>query len=255
MNADPAMAVENPFGRAAELAELQQKVRSGKSFLLHGESGAGKTHLIKIIAPKAPHMLYCADSANGQRVFESLARALVAARDPRLRHVCGRSGIESIQERPTLRLRGLVRDALREGRYSVVLDHLTRTSASLASDVRDLICCADTQVIAIARSAHMEDLGFLSSWFVLKSDRMAIRPFTPALASEFAELVAEQVGFWADNRGEFLRKVVELSGGLPGNIVSLIKMALLPRYRSSGHVKTSPLYIDFRLAWHAANAY
>ena len=32
-------------------------------------------------------------------------------------------------------------------------------------------------------------------------------------------------------------------------------MATLPKYRIDGHIKTSPLYIDFRLAWHAANAW
>ena len=100
----------------------------------------------------------------------------------------------------------------------------------------------------------MEDLGFLASCFSLRSDQMLIRSFPPDLAHEFAKQVAVRLGFYAENGGEFLEKVVASSGGQPGNMIALIKMALLPRYRTAEMIKFAPLYIDFRLAWHAANA-
>ena len=76
-------------------------------------------------------------------------------------------------------LRGLVLDSLREGDYRVVLDHLQETAAGLAADVREIIFRGDTPVTGVARSAHMEDLGFLTSCFMLRSDQMSIRPFAP----------------------------------------------------------------------------
>jgi hypothetical protein len=53
---------------------------------------------------------------------------------------------------------------------------------------------------------------------------------------------------------EFIERVVDLGQGSPGAIVRMLEMALRPKYRLDGYVKTSPLYIDFRLAWHAENA-
>ena len=48
---------------------------------------------------------------------------------------------------------------------------------------------------------------------------------------------------------------MDVSHGSPGAIIRMVEMATLPKYRIDGHIKTSPLYIDFRLAWHAANAW
>jgi len=145
-------------------------------------------------------------------------------------------------------------DSLREREYRVVLDHLQETSAGLAADVREIIFRGNTPVTGVARSAHMEDVGYLTSYFLLRSDQMVIRPFTPDLAHAFAEQIATRLRLCAENKAEFLEQVVDHSKGLPGNIVTLIKMALLPRYQARGRIKFSPLYIDFRLAWHATNA-
>jgi hypothetical protein len=255
MSAIAHYEVLGPIARDRELTELRRRIRQDKSFLVHGESGAGKTFLVRLAAREFPRILYCADSSAGQPVFHSLARELLAANDHVLRRACGRSGAEMIKEKSTLALRGLVMDALHGGRYWVVLDHLSRTSAGLASDVRDMMFWGHTPVLVVARSTHMEDLGFLTALFCLPEERMHVRPFDLATASAFTEQVAALYGFDASNRDDFLRRVVQLSDRLPGRIVTLIKMGLLSRYRTGGHVKFSPLYIDFRLAWHAANAY
>lgn len=242
------------FERTDELAELHRRIRSRNSCLVHGESGAGKTLLIRSVVREFPRVLYCYNSETGQFVFRSLATELLRCRDKRLRHACGRMGELAIKEKSILALRGLVLESLHAGEYWVILDHLSQTSAGLASDVRDMMLWANTPVMAVARSNHMEDLGFLTSYFALRSERMQIRPFNYETAIRFAEQIAQHVGFAAINRNESLQKIVELSHGLPGQIVSLIQMALGPKYRTNDYVKVSCLYIDFRLAWHAANA-
>lgn len=243
------------FARDAELEELRRRIHDRASFLLHGESGAGKSFLVQHVIEEYPRVLYCPDSLTGQSVFRALANSLVSIGDPVVKRVWGRSAMEAIKTRSVLAVRGLVLDALRERRYFVVLDHLARTSASLASDIRDIMFRGNTPVAAIARSRHMEDLGFLSSFFTLRSEQMRIAPFNTVVATQFADLVADHVGFRAANRDEVLLRIAERSGGLPGNIAILVKMALLPKYRSMNRVKFTPMYIDFRLAWHAANAY
>ncbi len=243
------------FGRGAELQELRRRLQERTSFLVHGDSGAGKTFLLETVRSRQARILYCRDSGSGQFIFLALANALLAVNARRIRHACGRAGAQVLKSKSTMSLRGLVMDSLREDEYRVVLDHLRRTSAGLAADVREIIFRGDTPVTAVARSAHMEDLGFLTTFFLLQSDQMLIRPFPPDLAREFAEQTAAQMGLYAENRSQFLERMLERSGRLPGNIVALIKMALLPRYRTAGYIKFSPLYIDFRLAWHTANAW
>jgi len=257
MNAAVQLAVADDavFRRKAEQEELRQRIGAGTSFVVHGEGGAGKTFLIQHVIQGSARILYCADSGSGQSVFRALAGELLAKKDPLLHRAWGRSASRVIKTKSTLALRGLVLDALRAGHYWVVLDHLRRTSASLASGVRDMVFYGNATIIGVSRSAHLEDLGFMASLFTLPSERMPIRSFGSEDAAEFAQQVASRAGLHAENLREFLRLVVERSGGLPGGIVAMIKMALFPKYRTGGHIKFAPLYIDFRLAWHAANAY
>lgn len=243
------------FERAEELNELHNRVHDRKPFLIYGESGAGKTFLVQNAISGLRRVLYCANSTTGQCVFRSLATELFRVKEQLIRRSCGRSGEQAIKSKSILSLRGLVLNALRDGEYWVVLDHMDRTSASLASDVRDMMLWSNTPVMAVARSNHMEHLGFLTSFFALRSEQMHIRPFRHEVAREFAECVAQQVGLQAVNRVELLKKIVELSNGLPGCIVALIHMALKSKYRRGEYVMVSSLYIDFRLAWHAANAF
>jgi hypothetical protein len=141
------------------------------------------------------------------------------------------------------------------GRYSTVLDHLWCPSAALACDIRDLMNWGNTCVIAVARSAHMEELGYIGSYFALCSERMELKNFSGNEALIFAHHLADRTSLNASNREEFLSKVVELSRGAPGAIATMISMSSLPQYRCGDHIKLSPLYIDSRLAWHAANAF
>jgi hypothetical protein len=83
---------------------------------------------------------------------------------------------------------------------------------------------------------------------------MRLGNFTPSQAMQFAEAVARRSQLQATNLPEFIERVVELGQGSPGAIVRMLQMAVRPKYRLDGYVKTSPLYIDFRLAWHAENA-
>jgi hypothetical protein len=241
--------------RDAELNELAERFRGSESFVVHGASGVGKTLLLRHVAPRFPDVLYCADSSTGHSAFRHLAMALLSKRAPVLRRACGRIGAASLSRKSTLALRGLVMEALHGGDYWVVLDHLSRTSAGLASDIREIIFRGNTPIVAVARSIHMEELGFLTSFFALRSERFEIRPFSPEASLNFANLVAHTTDFTAANRDDCLERIVELSGGLPGMIIALVRMAELPKYRSNGHVKLTSAYIDYRLAWHAKNAF
>lgn len=243
------MIAEFVFGREEELQGLRQRLSKRQAFLLFGPSGVGKSLLLKQALPDFSLALYSAESSSTQSVFRNLAVALLKMRDPRLLRSVGRSGPEGLKTKSALGLKGIVMDALHDGQYYVVLDHLKLPSYSFAAAVREIMGWGTTPVVTLARSAHMEDIGFLKPFYPDRSERFELRNFPPALAEHFAEEATSRAGLRAQNMEEFLERVLEFSDGNPGAILSMLQMAKDPKYLSAGRIKITPLYVDFRMNW------
>jgi hypothetical protein len=123
-------------------------------------------------------------------------------------------------------------DALREGSYWIVIDHLNRPSQSFAAAVREIVSWCSTPVIAVARSSHMEDTGFLQQLYSDRAEKVELKNFDSAVAEQFAHKAVKNVGLSASNIVAFLAKVLELSEGNPGAILSMLQMAQYPKYRT-----------------------
>jgi hypothetical protein len=231
-------------GRDQELAALTQRLAGRHSLLLHGPAGVGKTALLRAVLPNHPEILYCPESSSKQTVFRALAAAL-AARDRTAASVLG--GPDGIKAKSAVSLKGIVQDRLRCGKYWVVLDHLRMPSQAFAADIKDVAGWATTPILGVARSHHMEDVGFLKSLFIDRSEKLELRNFDDAQAERFARQVVEDSRLTATNMGEFLARVLQFSAGNPGAIIGMVNMAKLPKYRSGTQIMLSPLYIDYRL--------
>ena len=247
------MSMDAIYGRDAEIQQLRQLISRRRSFLLHGPAGVGKTLLLKRLAGEVPEMVVCDESSSSQTVFRTLAAGLFERKNRRVLQACGRSGLNAIKDKSAVSIRGIVADALREASYWIVLDHLKSPSQSFAVSLKDVCNGTATPLIAVARSAHMEDVGFLLPMFSDRSDKVALRNFDSDTAREFAMRTAEEMRLNAANRDEAVQKIVHYSKGNPGAILAMIEMAGSPKYVTGQHVKLSPLYIDFRLRWGATH--
>ncbi|MGO9211093.1 MAG: hypothetical protein ACLPXM_14620 [Terriglobales bacterium] len=240
------------FDREAEIEGLRRRFGKRRPFLVHGPSGVGKTFLLQRVVPEFPQVLYSPESASPQTVFRNLALALLTVGAPRLLRTFAGKPAEAIRAKSATALKGIVMDALREGSYCVVLDHLKLPSYAFAAAVREIMGSGSTAVITVARSAHMENLGFLQPFYPERSDRFEIRGFPPTVAECFIAEAAQRVGLSAENIGEFCERVREFGQGNPGAILSMLEMAKHPKYRAAEHIKITPLYLDFRLNWKPA---
>lgn len=234
------------FDRQEEMQRLRQRIESRKSTLLYGPAGVGKTLLLSRLAPSYRQVLYCSNTTSQQAAIRRLAEQLAARHDATVMHLCkGRS--EDLISKSFVTQKGVVLEALRAGKYNVILDHLHRPSGAFAGTVREIMVSCSTPIVAVARSEHMEDAGFVSAMLPDRQERLAMKNFDPETAQQFACIVCAREGLEAENLLSFLEKVVSFSEGNPASIIRLMSMARQSKYRSGNHVKWSPLYIDFRL--------
>jgi hypothetical protein len=238
------------FDREEERQSVRLRLAKKRPFLIHGPAGVGKTLLLKSLLPEFPSILYCEDSATTHTMFRTLAHSLLRMHNPHTKKVFRNE--EAIRTKSAVSLKGIVMDALNQGEYLIVLDHLKRPSHSFAAAVREVMGWGSTPVSAIGRSNHMEDVGFLQPFYSDRSEKYEIRNFAPSVAEQFARELVARVGLSASNMSEFLDKVLEFSDGNPGAIGAMIEMANYPKYRSDEHIKITPLYIDFRMYGNVA---
>jgi len=234
------------FARQTEMSGLRSWLRERRSFLLHGPSGVGKTLLLSAIRPEIPKLLYSAQNATPQAVYRNLAGTLLAEGDRAVARL-GSGGTAFLSDKSALTIKGVVRDAIRNSGYFIVLDHLLRPSQALAAVIRELRVSCSVPVVAVARSDHMEDAGFVAPLFPDRTERFGIRNFDPETAAQFAQRRADAESLQAENMAQFLEKVVEYSDGNPGAMLQMVRMAKAAKYLHQGHIKVAPLYIDYKL--------
>lgn len=234
------------FGREAELEALRQCLGDRRSFLLHGPAGVGKTLLLSMALRETTGVLYSRENGTAQALFRNLADALFAAGDRGLQKAC--PSLDSIERKSAVALKGIVREALKDSEYRIVLDHLICPSQPMAACVRDLRVSCNLPVIAVCRSDHMEDAGFVLPLYPDRKEKLALRNFDLEKASGFVRWCVERVGLVAGNLSDFRQKIVEHSQGNPGAILQMVHMAKQAKYYHEGQIKIAPLYIDYKIA-------
>ena len=120
-----ALATTGPaiFGRDQELEQLRKRFVARRSFLFHGPAGVGKTLMLRLVFPEFIDVLFSPQNPTSQSLYRNLAESLLVLEHPVLTKACP-SGMASLQEKTAVSVKGLVRDALSDAKYLVIVDHL-----------------------------------------------------------------------------------------------------------------------------------
>jgi hypothetical protein len=239
------------FGRTRELDELGARVRERRTFLFCGEAGTGKSLLAASMARDFPNLIYCQAHGSMSDVSRQLVVSLWDKENATIRSKLGRKPGEKLKNITSVSLRGLIVSALKEHPYYLVLDHLGFVSQQFASMLKSWLG-GSTPLLCIARSGHMEQIGYASALFPDRKDKLLLANFDAVTAAWFFDWRIRESSFQAANLDHFKLQVLHFSRGNPGAISRMIQMAILPKYRSGDQVKMTPLYVDFRLAQNTA---
>jgi DNA polymerase III delta prime subunit len=226
--------------RTAEFERLTLQASQRKTLLISGPEGVGKTRLLQAFAQTQPLALYVSQVRAPHELLLSLAGAL--------RTLLGARGFPShTSTMSTCSLKGVVDRALGAKPFLMILDHLEGPSRVVTKTIKELGYYGRTPIFLAARSPHMEDIGALQPLVSDKSERLEMKNWPPAVALEFARRESERTDLSASNLDVALQSLVQLSGGNPGSIVHMVKMAHQSQYRIEEQIKFHVLYLDYRM--------
>lgn len=209
--------------------------------LVFGEEGVGKTRLLEVFVKTQPHALYVGRVRAPRDLVFGLIERLQSLNRRDLRLPGNPKSLT------TSSLKGVIQRSLDQAPFLLVLDHLSGPSRVVTGMIKEMNYYGRTPIIFASRTPHMEDIGTLQPMCADRSERIELKNLSPAIALEFAQREADRTALWASNLEQALHSFVEWSGGNPGSILHMIKMAHLPKYRLGDQIKAHVLYLDYRM--------
>lgn len=247
------------LNRAAELARLRTLLQARKSILLYGPAGIGKSSLLQELRserkPQDPQLLFSSgqlEPAPWLRHVTSFlvdddARARPSAR-PGSKAASGRSEARGVVSgRSAKALRAILFKALSQGSFVLVVDPVGFVSLSFYKLLRDLERATQTPLVLVARSPHMEDIGYATHFAWPREQRLSLGPLPPEEAARLFELATQDLVPHPANWDSFRAQILDYARGNPGTLVTLATMAHQPSYWAQGTLKLHLLIVDFNL--------
>jgi AAA domain len=227
--------------RVEEFGRVQDQARRRKSMLIFGPEGVGKTRLLEGFVKTQALALYVNQTGSPRDLMLALVESLRNSGKRELRLPADPKTLS------TSSIKGMVQRALDQSPFLLVLDHLAGPSRVVIGMIKEMNYYGRTPVFFAARTPHMEDIGTLQPMCADRSEQVELKNLPAGVALEFAQREAERTGLRASNLDHALHSLVEWSGGNPGSILSMLKMAQWPRYRVDDQIKAHVLYLDFRM--------
>lgn len=238
-------ATDGPLvGLLKEKRRIEEAVRRGKSMLILGPAGSGKTALVRSVAASVSGAIYLCYRPVLHEMLGSMAAALVRSGHPRFARLVkhGHAPEKWANAQTSVHLRGLIWNGLEAKGCLIILDGIDSSSSQAYRFFQRVYHSPGTMMLAIARDVFR--LGELHRllWDPRRTIQMA--PLTETEALTLFEGAADRFGLREFDLTGFRLRVLESAKGNPGQIVEMCRMAGDPQYRSGKHILFAPLRID-----------
>jgi hypothetical protein len=186
-------------------------------------------------------------------MWQALMRSLGEAGDPqvtsRVESECGSSGSLElwIDSQSSLRLRGLLRLAMRTGSYDVFIDAPGPLPEGAYRLLQEWVWSGRTPVFLLARGNAEQDLGRVARLYWHSGLQLELGPLASNEAENLLQHSIKRLRLTKLADAEFRDFVIAQSGGLPGRIVHLCELASQNMYQYDGHIKLHTLAVDFTM--------
>lgn len=240
------VVAERMVERDAALHTIRTRIDRGESVLVHGPAGIGTSTLVEAAFLQTRRRpLWCRNAASGSDIYRAALTGTIRASNGEASG--STSSARAVSGWSSVRCRGLLEKALRAGDWCLVLDPAPKASRVLAHALQDLLRLSGTPLLACAISPHMEDIGELSLFFPLRSDRLSLEPLSDAAMLALGRNECARRGLPENLSEEALRQLLRFAQGRPGVLLRLLEMARMPRYWVGATLKANLLYVDFRM--------
>ena len=242
------------LGRESELARLDLAIRNRESLLIWGAADSGKSALISQAISRLSDRdrrwcVLAMGNGTPQDVLRSIATGF--AEDPlfkakfRADTGYGASFTHWVKAQTSLRLRGLLYRAAKEGQYRIFLEDLAPMTHILARIVKELMWNQETPVYAIARGRTYTELGHGAQLYWNDKLRLHVGALSSAAAKQLLEISIRKHGLLGFDLAGFREDILNFGTMLPGAIVRMCEAAADSHYHFEGRIKTTLLHVDY----------
>ena len=242
--------------RKEELQTLRSAIERREPRLVWGPKDSGKTALIKKaiseLSDKQRQSCICwAGAASGRRLLSHFVAQLFEVGDPFVRKKVHTDGATEtslrqwLRRQTSLRLRGILLTASRQGHYRFFLDDFPPATHNMARLLKEMIYRCDTPVYLVARGHSQDVIGYAWSLYWNDTLRVHLGPLNDRVARELLESCIRSLHLDSLDLGDFREDLLRLSGHLPGSIVKMCKLAAHSRYHYGNHIKIKLVHVDY----------
>lgn len=244
------------IGREKLVDMVASHIRNGRSLLVVGAAGMGKSAILQTAAhctvrrQGTPRQaIYCREAATLRNTLQLLAEGLFDQQSPLLPLTSGPEVLSRNQfaRLPIGTLSRFVLPRLRAGRYVPLLDHLARVRGTYATFLDNLVEDLNIPIVAAARSLAPDDTGRLW-WVGVKFAVIEVLPLSRKDAHRLIEYCLDRAQIDLPDRQDFANGVIQRAGGNPRTIVHLCEMAGRPQYRIHGKTDLRLLWLDLKIS-------